>query len=561
MYLLPYDGSPNGPTHVHQVRGRDGRFVRYGLCWRGSGRTARRWLEGRPDFASPAADHQRILVKASFLRAQRSAPILMLGDVAVQGRASDSEGLHFSFDSAWAGKLRPATEYSLRLHEASLGGAVAGDALCDAWPLRTFPAPDSLPDHVRLLTYTCAGGSDRLFNFGFFNAFLPIAHRRRLLARALSFAPDVVVANGDHVYWDMKSRFGWAMGEGPRGWWLAGRFDRDVPIIGTPNELVLKRAFGPQIADLYGVMFRSLPGYFLQDDHDYGENDEASEALRTFPADPFMLELARTTQSLYYPELLGGEGLPSVYTDSRGVSESFGTLRYGRLFEGLLYDCRRHLTNSRDPRVASDRSGFVPPDIESWLMKRSAASPCAHLAHMPSTPVLWTAGKWAEWYPDFQDERGVLRSDIDKPFWPQGWGKQHDRLLAAVSDRRDRLPLFVSGDLHATAVGRIHRSQERDFSDNPILSVLTGALGTGELGFPSQFRGQLPSVSGTLEAEEWISPLEENGFSLIDLTKESVRISFFKWLPRDGEQAIDSLEPFRIIERPRSQGSGSFAGS
>lgn len=32
--------------------------------------------------------------------------------------------------------------------------------------------------------------------------FLPLAVRNRLLRRGLSFRPDAVVANGDHVYWD-----------------------------------------------------------------------------------------------------------------------------------------------------------------------------------------------------------------------------------------------------------------------------------------------------------------------------------------------------------------------
>jgi hypothetical protein len=29
--------------------------------------------------------------------------------------------------------------------------------------------------------------------------------RRRLLARGMSFRPDLVIANGDHIYWDMKT--------------------------------------------------------------------------------------------------------------------------------------------------------------------------------------------------------------------------------------------------------------------------------------------------------------------------------------------------------------------
>jgi hypothetical protein len=500
------------------------------------------WGSGEVAHLLPTAGPDRILLKASFRRPQAPPPRLAVGERRVPGARTDSAGRFFSFDVR---DLAPARQHTLRL----LGAA--DEPLCDPWPLSTLPAPDARPERFRLLVYTCAGGPDRLFGFGIVDAYLRIALRQRLLARALSFAPDAVVANGDHVYWDLKSRFGWAMGRSPQAWWTAGHFDRERPVRGTDNEGVLVRAFGPQIAGLYGVRFRSVPVFFLQDDHDYGENDEASEALRTFPPDPFMLDLARTTQRLYYPELPGGGGLPRGRVGPADTCESYGALRYGRLFEALLYDCRRNLTNASDPALGQRESRFVPPDVEDWLLERTRRSPCLHLAHMPSTPVLWTAGKWAEWYPDAKDEAGVLRPDAGKPYWPRGWGEQHDRLLDAAVARRDRTPLFVSGDLHATAAGRILARRGRSLESNPPVSVLCGAIGTGDFGWPSRFRGQIPVPSGTLEAEEWQAPLEENGFSLIDARPDALRISFFRWTPEQGEAAIDSLEPFRVLDLPR----------
>jgi hypothetical protein len=490
----------------------------------------------------PTADHRRLRLKASFHQPQPEPPRLRVGDRRVPGAQTDSHGRFFTFDVAG---LAPATQHTLQLERAD------GAPLCDAWPLRTFPAPDTEPERLRLLCYTCAGGPDDLYNFGFFNAYLPIAHRQRMFARALSFEPDAVVANGDHVYWDMKSKAGWAMGRSPRAWWVAGWFDRAQPVLGGANEQVLTRAFGPQIAELYGVRFRSVPTFFLQDDHDYGENDEADEKLRTFPPDPFMLDLARATQQLYYPELLATPGLPGDHLRADGVGESFGAIRYGRLFEALLYDCRRHLTNRSDPMRRDASSRFVPAAIERWLVERTRSSPCAHLAHMPSTPVLWSAGKWGEWYPDYKDDAGVLRADVEKPYWPEGWGAQHERLLDAVHARADRTPLFVSGDLHATALGRIRASRGRSLESHPVVSVLCGAVGTGALGWPSRFRGQLPVPSGVVEAEEIVPPLEENGFSLLDFTPDTLTLSFFRWRPEQGAEALDRLEPFEIVELPR----------
>ena len=490
----------------------------------------------------PTANHTRIRLKVSLRRAHVDAPHLRIGDRVAKGIAGDDSGQFFTFDAAG---LAPETEYTLQIESAS------GEALCEAWPLKTFPAPDTRPKRFRLLAYTCAGGPDNLYNFGFIDAYVAIPIRQRLLARALSFAPDAAVANGDHVYWDMKSKFGWALGESWRAGWVAGYFDREAPVGRGENLEVLKRAFGPQIAGLYGVMLRSTPSYFLQDDHDYGENDEASEALRTFPADPFMLDLAQTTQRLYYPELLAGQGVPAEFTSSADTCESFGAMRYGDLFEALLYDCRRDFRNASDPALGHDTSGFVPSEIERWLTGRTATSDALHLAHMPSTPILWSAGKWGEWYPDFKDDDGTLRADVHKPYWSSGWGDQHDRLVTAASARSDRTPLFVSGDLHALAIGSVVENRGASLAHNPVYSVLTGPIGTGALGWPSKFRGQLPQPSGTLVADELISPIEENGFTLADFTEDAVTFSFFSWHPDQGEDAIDSLEPFKVVRLPR----------
>src|SRR5262245_62393738 len=137
------------------------------------------------------------------------------------------------------------------------------------------------------------------------------------------------------------------MGASPAGERIAGKFDRSALVLGSDNETVLKRAVEPQLIEVYGTDFRSTPVFFMQDDHDYFDNDEATDEVVTFPPSWFMLQLARTTQSMYYPEYLPDAtrplGLPWSSAGDRawGVSASFGTLRYGRLAELLLYDVRR----------------------------------------------------------------------------------------------------------------------------------------------------------------------------------------------------------------------------
>ncbi len=83
------------------------------------------------------------------------------------------------------------------------------------------------------------------------------------------------------------------------------------------------------------------------------------------------------------------------------------------------------------------------------------------------------------------------------------------------------------------------------------MSLLCGTLGTARGGWPSEFRGTLPRPSGILETEEWLAPLEENGFSLLDFELNVLRVSLFRWKPEDGARALDTLTPFREIEIPR----------
>ena len=214
---------------------------------------------------------------------------------------NDTQGVLWQF---YAGGLQPG-----RRHSLSLTGA-DGKSLCEPWDLSTFPAPASRPDSFRVLFFTCAGGPDganQSTTDKLTIGNLPTAIRNRLLRRALTFQPQAMVANGDHVYWDLHSpRVPLERRDNTR----LKSFDRSALIFGNKNETVLKIAAGPQIAPVYGTDFRSTPVFFLQDDHDYFDNDEAFDEIITFPPVWFQLQLARATQKLYYPEFLPDEDRP-----------------------------------------------------------------------------------------------------------------------------------------------------------------------------------------------------------------------------------------------------------
>jgi len=504
------------------------------------------WDQGRLLHLLPTVSHDRILIKASFNGPLDSVPELHVGNLRVLGSKNIAAGDFWQFD---APGLRPATSYRLAL----VGGN--GRPLCEPWPLSTFPAPDAMAAHFRLLIYTCAGGHDVL-NAGLperHRMFLPSALRRRLLMRGLSFKPDAIVANGDHVYWDLRApRLAKSLGMAPQATAYAGTFDRDQPVFGGHNEMVFRRATGPQIVPLYGTLCRSTPVFFLTDDHDYFDNDEATDEMVTFPPDAFMLNLARATRLLYYQEFLPDPnrppGLPGASAADRdpGVAEAFGTLRFGRLAELLLYDIRRTQT------MAGATAVFVDGTVERWLKARMAARDVTHVVNIPSNPPGWSAGKWGEWYPDILGEDGRLTTAKAKPYWQEGWLKQHDRLMAAIAAMPGRVPLVISGDLHAIAEGRMHRSGSLDFGKNPIITVLLGPLGTGDMLWPSAFRGIGASPPTHLMMEENLKPIEENGFIVADFTPDAITLKFFRFNTyRQTADDIDRLEPFRVTELKR----------
>ncbi|HEX9462049.1 MAG TPA: hypothetical protein VGB82_05575 [Alphaproteobacteria bacterium] len=485
------------------------------------------WHAGPVEHLLPTVNDRRLLLKVSLSRPERAVS-LVIGDRRVAGRRTDSDGFNWGFDAT---ALQPSHAYTLTLVDA------AGRALCDSWPIRTFPAPQDAPQKLRLAIYTCAGGHDLL------GLFVPMTTRVRLLQRALSFQPDAVIANGDHIYWDQRTVRARQSGASPRAEAYAGRFDRVAPVLGSPNEAVLKRAVGPQIAPLYGTHCRSTPVFFVQDDHDYFENDEADDRFVSFPPDPFMLAAARASQSLYYPEFLPDPnrplGLASASANDRpaGISESFGTLRYGRLAEILMYDCRRFMT------LKGQSATFVPPETETWLKARMASGDTGHVINIPSTPPGWSAGKWGEWYGDLE-ANGGLTTTKPKPYWQPGWRQQHDRLLQAASAMKGRIPLFISGDLHAIGETRIRRTGDVDLAANPVVSILSGPIGTDNYGWPSFFRRMSPQTPAGLAVDELQPAIEENGFLIVDLTPETITARFFKWR-HESPDVIAGLEPFR----------------
>ena len=519
-----------------------GRFPLGAMVEQGAPPAPQGWDAGRVRHLLPTVSDSRILLKASFERPLSAAPTLRVGTTDIAGRMNDTAGECWQFHVT---DLEPGRPHSLSLLGAD------GRSLCEPWDLSTFPAPDTSPDRFRLLFFTCAGGPGGSYEgIGERRGFLPTVIRNRLLRRALSFEPDAAVANGDHIYWDLHTWQGDNAGELS----ASGRtsnFDFSASVFGASNETAMKASAGPQIVPVYGSDFRSTPVFFLQDDHDHWENDAVTDEIASFPIPWFQLQLARATQQLYYPEFLPDaqrpSGLPWSSASDRGdLSESFGTLRYGNLTEVLLYDVRRTMS------LGGPNAVFVDTQVEQWLLERTRSTQTRHLVHAPSNPFGWSAGKWGEWYPDILDrEVGTLTTAVRKPYWQEGWLKQHDRLAQAVGAQTERAPLIVSGDLHAIGVGRMHRAGEVDLAARPITTVLSGPIGTSIRGFPSVVRGIGATPPAHLDLEEAVAPIEEHGFTLADFLPDRIVLRQFRWdVNSQPLEAIDRMEAFYTTELP-----------
>jgi hypothetical protein len=474
----------------------------------------------------PSASADTLAVKVLLDTPPAHPPRLTIDGRAVRAARLDTDGYGWGFVQRG---LKGGTAHRLALTDD--GGA----ALREPWQLKTLPAPDQRPDRFRILFFTCAGGDEAA-------DFLPHVARHALLDRALSFAPDLAVANGDHIYWDLDTALKWrgdaaSRAEKAQLYHKIAWIDQDSAFDSDTNRRSLNTVIGRQIAALYEDRFASVPMVFVTDDHDYFENDNGGDWGYSFPPRPFILGLQRRTADMVYPYALGRPKL------KRGAltSETVETIQIGRLAELALFDCRR----GWDTKTGH---GVLFPEVEAFLLDRLKTSRADHYIHVPSNPFGWTAGKIGEWYGD----KPPPAVPNDKGFWPSGWFDQHQRIIRALSAQRERAAITISGDMHASGAKRLTASGDIDLSANPVEAILAGPVGTGARGWPSQGRGMFPRLPETLAGTDVAATEERNGFTLFDVTPDHIEVRQFRWRPPEPLAAIAALEPsatFRITRR------------
>jgi len=469
----------------------------------------------------PSATHDTLALKVLLERPPSAAPVLTIDGKAVKAQKMDVDGYAWGFVQ---GGLKGGTAHEIALKDEH------GVALREPWQLKTLPPLDARPDHFRVLFFTCAGGDEGGKPYGY----LPLAVRRALFDRALSYKPDLAVANGDHIYWDLDTALKYRRDPAVRAATEAqyrkiAWIDQDSAFDSETNRRSLNTVIGRQIASIYEDRFASVPLVFVTDDHDYFENDNAGPWGYTFPPRPFIFNLQQRTAAMAYPFALCRPNLGDPYK-----SGTVETVRIGQLLELDLFDCRRGWS-------IGPKAGVLFPEAEAYLIDRLRKSTAKQLIQVPSNPLGWTAGKLGEWYADGPSEESTFQND--KGYWQQGWFEQHQRLAKALSSQKGRAAVSISGDMHASAISTITRSGDLDLAANPIQTILPGTIGTGNEGYPSSARGIPPYHPKALDIRDVARMEERNGFSIVDVYPERIEVRQFRWRPPEPIEAIATLQP------------------
>lgn len=100
--------------------------------------------------------------------------------------------------------------------------------------------------------------------------------------------------------------------------------------------------------------------------------------------------------------------------------------------------------------------------------------------------------------------------------------------------------------LHCNRRRNINRASPSD-----KVQYCAGTLGTGDLAFPSAVRSIESTPSELVDMAQTMSPLEKNGFTIIDVTPEKMTFSLYTWRDPQPLTEIDSMTPTLIYEVPR----------
>lgn len=359
---------------------------------------------------------------------------------------------------------------------------------------RTLPAPDAMPQRLRLAYASC-----QRWEHGYFSAY---RHMR-------ADAPDFVLFLGDYVYeYPTAAR---AVRPTDGQWTVTLAQYRD------------RYALHKSDADLQ-AMHAQCPWLYTWDDHEV-QNDYAG--LQPGDAGPPVVDFgARRTaayQAFYEhtPLRLAALGRALQGADSGAEFRIHGEQRFGRLAQLCLLDARQYRSAQACNPPGRGSATLDPAGCAAWedpaRTMLGAAQEQWLDARLAAGGAAWTVLGQSTLFGQRDFQRGPGRA-----LWNDGWDgypAARGRLLASLQRHRPANPVLFGGDVHENWVGHVKADYQRPDS---------AALGVEFCGTSISSRAFAPD-----RIPEWLAESphfihadgERRGYGIADFTPQRLEVS------------------------------------
>ncbi|NIA55752.1 alkaline phosphatase [Massilia sp. TW-1] len=432
-------------------------------------------------------------------------------DIVAKGSAVATPALAHSVRVDVRG-LQPARWYWYRF--------MLGDAVSPVGRTRTAPAPDSMPDMLKLAVASC-----QHWEFGSY-----AAHRYIQQAN-----PDLVAFLGDYIYE-----------------WGAYRLQHPPPgmrIVRQDESFLLadyRRRYAQYKTDPdLQAAHLAAPWIVTWDDHEVANDYAADRDERLAP--DFWLRRAAAYQA-FYEHMPLRLPPPKSFTNVR----MFQRYDWGRLARFHVLDDRQYRAYEVCPHPGHGGSNSVTPracpalldprrtmlglEQEAWLQAGLASSRArwnilaqqtlmAQSSQIPVTPT--EAGR----------------------FWTDGWDgypAARRRLLDTLVDSRAANPLVLGGDVHTFYATELRRDFNRPVSKaNPVVATEFVGTSVTSNSRPQQRTSQYVAMNPHIR----FGRSDKRGYMLMEITPRETRTHFMGLDEvRDPKTAQRELAAFRIAD-------------
>ncbi|MES2150883.1 MAG: alkaline phosphatase D family protein [Pseudomonadota bacterium] len=422
--------------------------------------------------------------------------------LAVRWEVAEDEGFT-RLAAAGSATALPALAHSVHVDVSGLAPArwywyrfMLGDAVSPVGRTRTAPAPDALPERLRLAVASC-----QHWEFGCYGA-----HRQIAAA-----APDLVAFLGDYIY-----EWGPYQLQHPSH---AQRVDESF----TLDQYRARYAQYKSDPDLQAA-HRAAPWIVTWDDHEVA-NDYANDRDERLAAD-FPLRRACAYQAFYehMPLRLAAPG--GRRFDSLRMHQRYD---WGRLARFHVLDDRQYRAHQACAPAGRGGSGSVTNKA------------CAQLRD-PGRSMLggeqeaWLAaglaGSKARWNVIAQQTLMAQASQLplskpgDGRFWTDGWDGYpvaRERLLGALRASGASNPLVLSGDVHSFYATELRLDFDRPVSArNPVIATEFCGTSVTSTSRPQARTQQYVDMNSHIK----FGRSDKRGFMLVELTPAQATSTF-----------------------------------